>query len=301
MFHVGITVFEPSHVEAVRDTFPEWMAFVFAFLSYFGSVWIVAPTVVCCYWLVDRHRFAPWVGIVMGGYAVMVGLKGFFSVARPGVGPAIAPESLPTVVALVYAPAVEVGTTSFPSGHAIAGTVLWTMLALETNYGTRRMRYGVAATMIALVGFSRVGAGLHYPFDVVIGTAIALGYLAVVLAIRAWLSGRGQETATQGVFATVATIALLALLVGGRPDAAALFGAAIAGLALWWYAPPPQAPWSLTVGAGARILTGLALLAAIAALLVVLEGYAAWFLVGLVGAAVVLALPHWEASTGAVS
>ena len=59
--------FDPELVKAVREAFPEWMAFVFAFVSYFGSVWFVAPAIVLAYWFGPRHRIAPWVATVMGG------------------------------------------------------------------------------------------------------------------------------------------------------------------------------------------------------------------------------------------
>ncbi|WP_440770486.1 hypothetical protein [Natronorubrum sp. DTA28] len=78
--------FESAQVEFVRDTFPEWTAFLFAFLSHLGSAWFVAPAVVLAYWFRDRHRFASWLGIVIGGYAVMLGLKGIFETPRPDVG-----------------------------------------------------------------------------------------------------------------------------------------------------------------------------------------------------------------------
>lgn len=286
-------VFESAHVEAVQNAFPEWMAFLFAFLSYLGSVWFVAPAVVLAYWLVDRHRFAPWLGIVMGGYAIMVGLKGYFTVERPGVGPAIAPESLPPVFSHLYAPAVEVGTTSFPSGHAIAGTVVWTMIALETDIGSKRARYAAGAAMISLVGFSRIGVGLHYPIDVAVGMGVALAYLLVVLSVKRRLADRGTQVATTGVFVTVAAISLCSLSIGNRLDAAALLGGAIGSLLVWQYGLPPRTGWPMTARTIAQLVAGLSVLAAAAGVLLVVESYLVWFLVGLVAGGIVLALPRF--------
>ncbi|WP_459888690.1 phosphatase PAP2 family protein [Halostagnicola bangensis] len=294
-------LFESASVEAVQNAFPEWMAFLFAFLSYLGSVWFVAPAVILAYWLVDRHRFAPWLGIVMGGYAIMVGLKGYFTVERPGVGPTIAPESLPPVLSHLYAPAVEVGTTSFPSGHAIAGTVIWTMLVLETDLGSKRARYAAGAAMISLVGFSRIGVGLHYPIDVAVGVGIALAYLFVVLSVKRRLADRGTHTATTGVFVTVAAISLCSLLVGNRLDAAALLGGAIGSLVVWEYAPPARTGWSMTIRTVAGLLIGLSVLGAAAGLLILFESYLVWFLVGLVAGGIVLALPQFGTDGAAAS
>ena len=283
--------FDPVQVETFRDTFPEWMAFVFAFLSYLGSVWFVAPVVVLAFWFWDRHRFASWIAIVMGGYAVMVGLKGYFETPRPGVGPAIAPEALPLPLALLYAPAVEIATTSFPSGHAIAAVVIWTMLALELEWGTRTRRLLVAAAMVVLVSLSRIGVGVHYPIDVVAGAAVGLAYTALALAVRSWARARGRHAATAATFATSAALAAGALAIGGKPDAAALLGGSLGALLVWRYARPPREPWPVTRSILLRAGAGIGLLALVALVLLVVESHAVWFAVGFVGGVAVVGLP----------
>ena len=285
--------FEPTTVRTVRDAFPEWTAFVFAFFSYFGSVWFVAPAIVLAFYFGPRDRFASWLAIVMGGYAIMVGTKGYFEVGRPGVGPAIAPETLPAGVAQLYAPLVEVSSTSFPSGHAMAGTIIWTMFALELDVGTRRQRLLGAAAMITAIGFSRIAVGLHYPVDVLAGSAIALAFLAVILALRERVAARsGEHEATTAVFASVAVIALLSFVVGGRVDAAGLFGGAVGALAAWRYAPPPVAPWSPSLRRAAHGLLGIGLLSVGAAVLLVTEWTPVWFGLGLFAGAVIVGLPQ---------
>lgn len=306
--------FESAHVELVRDVFPEWMAFLFAFLSYLGSVWFVAPTVVLAYWFWDRHRFASWLAIVMGGYAVMVGLKSLFATPRPGVGPAIAPESLPTLVAFLYTPAVEVHTTSFPSGHAIAATIVWTMFALETDVGTRRQRLLGAATMVALVSLSRIGVGVHYPIDVVVGAGVGVGYLACALWVRDRIASRGpnwsEKTAREGsghrraataLFALAAVLSLLALQAGGGSDAAALLGGAIGALGAWTYAMPTREPWSLSPRRVGQALFGIATLAGVALVLLVTDAILAWLLVGVAGGTLVVALPRVTSAVSTVA
>ncbi|SDR35282.1 phosphatase PAP2 family protein [Natronobacterium texcoconense] len=301
--------FESTQVETVRDAFPEWMAFLFAFFSYLGSVWFVAPAVVLAFWFWDRHRFGYWLGVVMGGYAIMVALKSFFSIARPGVGPAITPDSLPTVLALLYAPAVEIHTTTFPSGHALAGTIVWTMLALEVDVGTRVQRLVVAATMIALVSFSRIGAGVHYPIDVVAGVAVAVGYLALVLWLRERITGwpapwrRSSRAssptrtldlrqAATAVFATAGVLSVLALRAGGGTDAAALLGGSIGAVLAWEYARPARQPWSLSLRRVGQAVVGIGTLAVVALVLLVTDAVVVWFLVGVAGGATVVALPR---------
>ena len=82
-------------------------------------------------------------------------------------------------------------TSSFPSGHTAAATVLFVGVALIVAFCTRhalaRAASGlVAAIMVALVGFSRVYRGLHHPTDVFMGVLFGLAcLLCAALAVRA--------------------------------------------------------------------------------------------------------------------
>ncbi|WP_290809848.1 phosphatase PAP2 family protein [Halovivax sp.] len=285
--------FDPATVRTVRDAFPEWAAFVFAFFSYLGSVWFVAPAVVLAFYFGPRDRFASWIGIVMGAYAIMVGTKGYFEVDRPGVGPAIAPETLPVGIQHVYAPLVEVSSTSFPSGHAMAGTAIWTMLALETDVGTRRLRLAGGAVLIVAIAVSRIAVGLHYPIDVVAGVAVALAYLVVILWLRERVRAeRDARAATEAVFVAVAAVSFASFLVGGRVDAAALFGGSLGCLLAWRYAPPPREPWSFEPRRLGHGLLGIAALATGAAVILVVERTVVWFGLGLFAGALTVGLPR---------
>lgn len=293
--------FESARVEAVRDAFPEWLAFLVAFLSHLGSVWFVAPAVVLAYWYVDPHRFASWIGIVLGCYAVMIGLKGFFETPRPGVDPAVAVESLPLPVAVVYAPAVEIGTSSFPSGHAMAAVVVWTMLALEVEVGTRRQRVATALAAIGLVSLSRIVVGVHFPIDVVVGVLVGLGYVAAMLAIRNRTRARGRRAATTAVFATSVALASLALATDGRADTATLLGGSVGAALAWRYVTPPREPLSRTPRGVLPAVLGSGLLGGIALTLLVVDSHLVWLVVGLIGGAVVVGLPAFAATRPSVT
>lgn len=68
-------------------------------------------------------------------------------------------------------------TYSFPSGHAFVPTVYFGILAGILAPGTRWR--AAVAVMAALVGFSRVYLGYHYPSDVVAGWALAVVWLTL--------------------------------------------------------------------------------------------------------------------------
>jgi membrane-associated phospholipid phosphatase len=84
-------------------------------------------------------------------------------------------------------PLVQLASYSFPSGHAIASTVFYGMLCALVFAHTRSpLLRGLAAAaalfMVALVCFSRVYLGAHYPSDVIAGAAV--GTACVLLFLR---------------------------------------------------------------------------------------------------------------------
>ena len=81
-------------------------------------------------------------------------------------------------------PLVRLNSLSFPSGHAIAATLLYGALLLVLLAHERRLPVRLAAAtfalgMIALVAFSRVYLGVHYVSDVSAGICLGVAWLAL--------------------------------------------------------------------------------------------------------------------------
>lgn len=148
-----------------------WMARA----SFFGSVLFLscASAALCIVFLVVRwRRAAAWLAVDMVGAAVLdVALKYAFHRPRPTAFFGVAPHSY-----------------SFPSGHALGSlcfyAVLAGLLATRLPKGAARAFVWVAAVVIvAVIGFSRIYLGVHYPTDVIAGYLAAVVWVATLLFV----------------------------------------------------------------------------------------------------------------------
>ena len=93
---------------------------------------------------------------------------------------------------VVASPVVEVpSSASFPSGHAMASLVTWTVvLLLVLPAVRRRLRpwlVGLTALVVVAVGATRLALGVHVVSDVLAGWALGTAWLATtVAAFRGW-------------------------------------------------------------------------------------------------------------------
>ena len=107
---------------------------------------------------------------LLGGGAIIGGIKHRFARERPSVIEALAKE----------------GTFSFPSGHSFIAICFYGVLASwwirARSDWFRRLIVGAAASNgILLIGASRVYLGVHYPSDVLAGYAAAIPWLTACL------------------------------------------------------------------------------------------------------------------------
>ncbi|HEY2375485.1 MAG TPA: phosphatase PAP2 family protein [Gemmatimonadaceae bacterium] len=121
-----------------------------------------------------------WLGAILGGLLIEHVLKNTVHRSRPQ-----------------YAAAYLHGQSySFPSGHTMASTICYLLLAFliwshpSTRPTVRRGALIVAAAVITAVGFSRLYLGVHYPSDVLGGLLAGIGWLGVCGATRRFFAAR---------------------------------------------------------------------------------------------------------------
>lgn len=197
-------------VEALAQTLPPVVREAFVVLTQLGDAWFLFVATALVYWFVDRERGAFVLAAVLGALALTVALKGLFGLPRP-------PAELHVGHAESY---------GFPSGHAIGSSVLWVLLALVLDVGTRSQRFLVAGAAVAVVAASRVVTGVHYTVDVVVGVAVGLAYLGALVRATDWNPGRA--------FAAAGVVALAAVATNGlTPDSVATVAGVLGASATW--------------------------------------------------------------------
>jgi undecaprenyl-diphosphatase len=173
----------PDHL---RDAVgPGWVESAVRDLSALGSyiVLLLLSTGVSAFLLVRRQWHAAVLVLVAagGGALLMQVLKDAFERPRPQIVPHLFGD---------------VGSLSFPSGHALAAAAVYLTLAalLARMTEDRRSKAFVvtaAFVIVFLVGFSRVYLGVHWPSDVLAGWTAGLCWAVLCWTVTARLQRRG--------------------------------------------------------------------------------------------------------------
>jgi len=152
-------------------------------LTQLGSYGVAVVVAVVAFLLWRAHArllFWLWLGANAGGSIVEYVLKTSVHRSRPQY-------------AAVY---IHGHSYSFPSGHTMASTICYLLLAwLIASYPasrtmTKRVTWTLAVLLVAGIAFSRLYLGVHYPSDVLGGFAAGMGWLAMCAATRRLLVAR---------------------------------------------------------------------------------------------------------------
>lgn len=128
-----------------------------------------------------RYRLALLLALATaGGEILNTSLKNTFERARPEAALRL----------------VDVSSTSFPSGHAMAASIFYLTVGLVLARAAERRReqtYFLVTAMLLtfLTGFSRVYLGVHYPTDVLAGWAAGTAWALLCCYVADRLARRG--------------------------------------------------------------------------------------------------------------
>jgi undecaprenyl-diphosphatase len=149
---------------------------VFVALSRIGSqgaIWLLIAALAALYW----RRPAIFLSVALAD--LIAGVSG--ALLRHAIGRERPPLRFPEPHPLVHVP----GNPSFPSGHAATSFACAATLAWLTPLSPIALY-----TLAALIAFSRVYVGVHYPVDVMGGAALGLG---VAIALRLLVEARRRS------------------------------------------------------------------------------------------------------------
>ena len=138
-----------------------------------GTVVLMIVAISGLFLALTRHRYSALLLLVAtaGGLALNLVLKLFFNRPRPHV--------------IVWG--TNAVSSSFPSGHAMSATIVYSTVAYLAARLAKKMwqRWAVmifAAVIIILISLSRLYLGVHYPSDVLAGSVIGLAWAAFCMA-----------------------------------------------------------------------------------------------------------------------
>ncbi len=291
----GIGEFGP-----LQEAIPEWLAVIIALLTQLGDIWFLALVVAAFYWYgtPSRDAIAAVGGIWLAGMGLYKGLKEIFGFPRPEEA-LLDAALLPFGIEQLYELTAYASGYGFPSGHAVNTTIVYFGLAHVLTVSTRPRRYAVAATLVAIVSFSRVALGVHYLVDVVVGVAVGLALLSVV---RGFADTVGPDPATVSLAFAIAFGTFFLVASNATTESIVLLGAALGAFAGWQLivlgrelvlAPTVEAAVRPSVRRGVLAALGLAPLVAALEYFPVLSVYAAGGVVGLaIAVAVTIPVVH---------
>lgn len=162
-FDQSVLLWINSHAVSMADT-------IFLFLTHLGGVYgVVAITTLTVVLLTMRKKYdkALFVALAIGGVALLnTLLKTLFERPRPDLWEWLVTET----------------SFSFPSGHSVASaTLTLSIVLLLWNTRWRVVALAGGLTYLAVVGFSRMYLGVHYPSDVLGGWLLACTWVALLV------------------------------------------------------------------------------------------------------------------------
>lgn len=190
----------------------ETILFISEFMGGAGALAVIALV----YWCLCK-----WAGSMMllnfsGAYMMNQTLKNIFCVSRPFV---LDDRLQPYKLASGY---------SFPSGHTMLGTAMYSSAALWQR--RRKWFVAICALLTLLTAFGRNWIGVHTPQDVLVGMAVSCAVVAFNYYALKWLEKKPKMDVLYLAVGVLWAVLLLALIPGSGKVCGIFLGAVVG----WW-------------------------------------------------------------------
>lgn len=167
--------FDEAALLRMNTLLPSWLDEPMRVVTALGYYWVIVPLLAVAayafYRKGERVSAALLVLSTAGGIALTTVLKSVFGRPRPDL----------------FDSGYAASSYAFPSGHATVAVGFYGMLAVLVAFrlsGRRRWVVAVfGATVVLLIGFSRLYLGVHYPTDVMAGFLAAPLWMSAVVFV----------------------------------------------------------------------------------------------------------------------
>ena len=153
-----------------------------------GAVVIMIVCVAGLFLTLTKHKYSALLLLVatVGGMLLDTVLKLRFDRPRPHV----------------FTWGTQAAMSSFPSGHAMSATIVYSTVAylaarLQKRAWARWATMLFAAVIIVMISLSRMYLGVHYPSDVLAGAIVGLSWAAFCMATLEAIQRFGQRHAPE--------------------------------------------------------------------------------------------------------
>ncbi|MEF2837434.1 MAG: phosphatase PAP2 family protein [Oscillospiraceae bacterium] len=160
-------------LQQLRESTPsiinEAILFVSEFMGGTGALAVIALV----YWCISKHAGSFMLLNFSSAYMMNQTLKNIFCVSRPFLRDSR------------LHPYTEATGYSFPSGHTMLGTAVYSSAAIWQK--NRKWFVGVCIVLTLLTAFGRNWVGVHTPQDVIVGILVSLTVVFAQLRMLRWL------------------------------------------------------------------------------------------------------------------
>lgn len=197
-------------LQNLRESVPGFVNEGILFLSEFMGGTGALAVMALVYWCINK-----WAGSFMllnfsGAYMMNQTLKNIFCVSRPFLRDSR------------LKPYVEATGYSFPSGHTMLGTAVYSSAAIWQK--KHKWFVALCAFLILLTAFGRNWIGVHTPEDVIVGILVSLAVVFVQYRMLLWLEQKPEKDIWVLLFVILWAAALLILIPGSEKPCGIILG-----------------------------------------------------------------------------